>query len=65
MRLFETYALAPQAAEELGYPVEKCLVFEDSPSGIKAGVASGAKTIAICTSHPGKSHVEKQMKCPC
>ncbi|GAA6047910.1 hypothetical protein JCM3770_006420 [Rhodotorula araucariae] len=40
------------AAKELGLPVEKCLVFEDSPSGIKAGVASGARTIAICTSHP-------------
>ncbi|BGP37185.1 hypothetical protein JCM10450v2_001093 [Rhodotorula kratochvilovae] len=40
------------AAKELGIPVEKCLVFEDSPSGIKAGVASGARTIAICTSHP-------------
>jgi len=40
------------AAKELGIPIEKCLVFEDSPSGIKAGVASGAKTIAICTSHP-------------
>ncbi|POY73535.1 hypothetical protein BMF94_3472 [Rhodotorula taiwanensis] len=40
------------AAKELGIPVEKCVVFEDSPSGIKAGVASGAKTIAICTSHP-------------
>lgn len=42
------------AAKELGYPIEQCLVFEDSPSGIKAGVASGAKTIAICTSHPGE-----------
>lgn len=40
------------AAKELGIPIEKCLVFEDSPSGIKAGVASGARTIAICTSHP-------------
>lgn len=42
------------AAKELGYAIEKCLVFEDSPSGIKAGVVSGAKTIAVCTSHPGK-----------
>ncbi|BGP00802.1 hypothetical protein RTBOTA2_002199 [Rhodotorula toruloides] len=40
------------AAKDLGIPIEKCLVFEDSPSGIKAGVASGARTIAICTSHP-------------
>lgn len=40
------------AAKELGIPIEKCVVFEDSPSGIKAGVASGARTIAICTSHP-------------
>lgn len=43
------------AAKELGYPIERCLVFEDSPSGIKAGVVSGAKTIAVCTSHPGWS----------
>lgn len=42
------------AAEELGFPVEKCLVFEDSPSGILAGVAC-ATTIAVCTSHPGWS----------
>mgnify|MGYP001612791838 CR=1 len=41
------------AASELGFPIEKCLVFEDSPSGIKAGVVSGAVTIAVCTSHPG------------
>ncbi|GAA5925041.1 uncharacterized protein JCM15063_005798 [Sporobolomyces koalae] len=40
------------AAKDLGIPIEKCLVFEDSPSGIKAGVVSGARTIAICTSHP-------------
>ncbi|KAH9841398.1 HAD-like protein [Rhodofomes roseus] len=39
------------AAECLGFDAKKCVVFEDSPSGIKAGVASGATVIAVCTSH--------------
>jgi beta-phosphoglucomutase-like phosphatase (HAD superfamily) len=39
------------AAECLGYDVKRCLVVEDSPSGIKAGVASGATVIAVATSH--------------
>lgn len=39
------------AAECLGYEASKCVVFEDSPSGIRAGVASGATVIALCTSH--------------
>jgi len=39
------------AAENLGYDPANCVVFEDSPSGIKAGVASGATVIAVCTSH--------------
>ncbi|KAH7907805.1 HAD-like domain-containing protein [Hygrophoropsis aurantiaca] len=39
------------AAKELGYDAKKCVVFEDSPSGIRAGVASGATVIALCTSH--------------
>lgn len=39
------------AANCLGFKPERCVVFEDSPSGIKAGVASGAVVIAVCTSH--------------
>ena len=39
------------AAKELGYDAARCVVFEDSPSGIRAGVASGATVIAVCTSH--------------
>lgn len=39
------------AAKELGFDAKKCVVFEDSPSGIRAGVASGATVIALCTSH--------------
>ncbi|GLB38766.1 putative HAD-like protein [Lyophyllum shimeji] len=39
------------AAKDLGYDASQCVVFEDSPSGIRAGVASGAKVVAVCTSH--------------
>ena len=39
------------AAKELGFDAARCVVFEDSPSGIRAGVASGAIVIAVCTSH--------------
>ncbi|ORY21255.1 HAD-like domain-containing protein [Naematelia encephala] len=43
------------AARSLGVGITKCqtgLVVEDAPSGIKAGVASGAKVLAVCSSHP-------------
>lgn len=46
------------AAECLGYQAPRCIVFEDSPSGIKAGVASGAIVVAVCTSHSRKQ-IEK------
>ncbi|KAJ7235443.1 HAD-like domain-containing protein [Mycena haematopus] len=39
------------AAKCLGFSATDCVVFEDSPSGIRAGVASGATVIAVCTSH--------------
>ncbi|KAF7987027.1 hypothetical protein HWV62_137 [Athelia sp. TMB] len=39
------------AARELGFDCARTIVFEDSPSGIRAGVASGATVIAVCTSH--------------
>ena len=39
------------AAEYLGYQASRCVVFEDSPSVIKAGVAAGAIVVAVCTSH--------------
>ncbi|KAF8204611.1 hypothetical protein BJ912DRAFT_797099, partial [Pholiota molesta] len=29
----------------------RCVIFEDSASGIRAGVASGAMVVAVCTSH--------------
>lgn len=39
------------AAKELGYDCKQCVVFEDSPSGIKAGVASGAIVVAVWYVH--------------
>ncbi|KAI9572622.1 HAD-like domain-containing protein [Boletus coccyginus] len=38
-------------AATLGISPEKCLVIEDAPSGLKAGQAAGARTLAVCTSH--------------
>lgn len=39
------------AATELGVGVEACVVFEDAPAGIAAGVAAGATVIGITTTH--------------
>ncbi|WVO16837.1 hypothetical protein L204_104523 [Cryptococcus depauperatus] len=35
--------------------VTRGIVFEDAPSGVKAGVASGALVVAVCTSHNRKA----------
>ncbi|WP_294560489.1 HAD family phosphatase [uncultured Traorella sp.] len=35
------------AADKLGVAIEKCMVLEDSINGVKAGIASGAKTVMI------------------
>ncbi|KAL0571207.1 hypothetical protein V5O48_010757 [Marasmius crinis-equi] len=40
------------AAECLGFGAKRCVVFEDSPSGIRTGVALGATVIAARKSHP-------------
>jgi len=41
-------------ASRISKDIERCIVFEDAPSGIKSGVASGAKVLAVCTSHERK-----------
>jgi beta-phosphoglucomutase-like phosphatase (HAD superfamily) len=39
------------AAECLGYSASHCVVIEDLPNSIKAGVMASAIVIAMCTSH--------------
>ncbi|KAI0005341.1 HAD-like protein [Russula compacta] len=38
-------------AERVGADPKNCLVVEDAPSGLRAGRAAGARTLAVCTSH--------------
>ncbi|MDP9048906.1 MAG: HAD family phosphatase [Bacteroidota bacterium] len=40
-----------KAAEKLHMPPEKCVVFEDSLAGIKAGNAAGMRVVGITTNH--------------
>ena len=40
------------AAEDLGlHARHQCVVFEDSPAGIRAGLEAGAIVVAVCTGH--------------
>jgi mannitol-1-/sugar-/sorbitol-6-phosphatase len=40
-----------KAAAALGFPARHCLVVEDSPAGVSAGRAAGARTLAVTTTH--------------
>ncbi len=40
-----------KAAAELGFDAADCVVVEDTPAGVKAGQASGARVIAVATTH--------------
>jgi sugar-phosphatase len=41
-----------KGAALLGFPPDKCVVFEDAPAGIQAGKASGALVLALTTTSP-------------
>ncbi|MBQ1083565.1 MULTISPECIES: HAD family hydrolase [unclassified Nocardiopsis] len=40
-----------RAAAGLGFDPARCLVVEDAPAGVRAGLASGAAVLAVATSH--------------
>jgi HAD superfamily hydrolase (TIGR01509 family) len=37
-----------EAARRLGVPPPRCVVVEDSPAGVQAGVAAGMPTLGVC-----------------
>jgi beta-phosphoglucomutase family hydrolase len=41
-----------KSAERIGCPPDRCVVFEDAHVGIEAGLAAGAKVIAVATTNP-------------
>ncbi|KAI9638220.1 HAD-like domain-containing protein [Dioszegia hungarica] len=43
-----------KGAELVNVDIKDCIVVEDAPSGIRSGVASGARVLAVCTSHARK-----------
>lgn len=43
-----------KAAERIGVPPERCIVFEDSLSGIEAGLAASMTVVGIATTNPPK-----------
>ena len=38
-----------KGAQSIGVPINDCIIFEDSPSGIEAALATGTKVIALAT----------------
>lgn len=41
-------------AERLGFLPERCMVFEDAPAGIEAGLAAGCQVVCMATTHRGR-----------
>lgn len=52
------------AAERLGFDPERCLVIEDAPAGIRAGLGAGGPVIGVATSHPVEAIDEAHVVVP-
>ncbi|MEJ2636492.1 MAG: HAD family phosphatase [Calditrichia bacterium] len=50
-----------KTAAAIGFPPQKCIVIEDSLSGVEAARRAGCKVIGITTTHPGNELSETQM----
>lgn len=48
-------------ADKIGLDIQECIVFEDAPAGIQAGIASGAHVIVISNNHS----LDKQFTIDC
>lgn len=48
-----------KGAKALGVDPRKCIVFEDSYSGLEAGKAAGAKVVALATTNPYDTLVDR------
>lgn len=43
------------AASKLGLPPARCVVLEDAPQGVDAGLAAGAKVVAVASTRPARA----------
>ncbi len=42
------------AARKLELPPQQCVVIEDAPQGVAAGIAAGAKVVAVTSTKPAE-----------